>query len=173
MSFLIFPREEIITNNGGKGGDNRGNRRRGFRRRGNNREDRDERQQNRNNRGDRNRAVFYERPKWTPPPIPDEPLPVLECHYCGKPIRDIASAVADKGSDQAVHFECIIEKLTQEENPERGESVAYIGGGRFGIVRFNDPPDSRKFTIKKILEWGNKDERAEWRSIISDHFSVT
>jgi hypothetical protein len=98
---------------------------------------------------------------------------VLECHYCGKPIGDIALAVADKVSNKAVHFDCIIAKLTEEEHPEKGESIAYIGGGRFGIIRFNDPPDSRKFTIRKILEWENKDERAEWRSQISDHYSVT
>jgi hypothetical protein len=173
MSFLIFPREVIITSNGGKGGDNRGNQRRSFRRRGHNKESREERQNNKNSRSDKNHRILSDRPQWTPPQIPSEPLPVLECQYCGKPIRDIASAVADKGNNNAVHFDCIIAKITEEEHLERGESIAYIGGGRFGIVRFNDPPGSMKFTIKKILEWENKDERAQWRSQVSDHFSVT
>jgi hypothetical protein len=143
-------------------------RRRGY----NNKENREERQRG-SGRNDKNRAVLSERPKWTPPQIPSEPLPVLECHYCGKPIGDIALAIADKGNNKSVHFDCIIAKITEEEHPEKGETIAYIGGGRFGIIRFNDPPDSRKFTIRKILEWENKDERAQWRSQISDHFSVT
>jgi hypothetical protein len=64
-------------------------------------------------------------------------------------------------------------RLAQGEVLEKGDVVAYIGGGRFGVVRFNSPQESRKFTIKKIFEWENKDDRAEWRGAISDHYSVT
>ena len=217
MNFLIYPRE-VITNNGGKGGDNRGNRRRPFRRRGNNgqeksadyksgdyREERQNRQSsgkwtgsdNRSgeqrsreqrypdNASNDNKPDFrsehksagqknnYDRPKWIPPQIPSMNLPAPECPCCGKPIRDIMSAFTDKNSGQAAHFDCIIARITERETLEKGEFVSYIGGGRFGIVRMNNPADVKKFTIKKILEWENKDDRPQWLSAISDHYSVT
>jgi hypothetical protein len=87
------------------------------------------------------------------------------------------------------------------EKLEKGDAIAYIGAGRFGIVSFgssgassrfspdgsshdsgksenpseaqNHPVANRGFTIKKIIEWENKDHRAEWRSVICDHYSVT
>ena len=174
MSFLTYPRE-AITNNGGKGGDNRGNRRRNFRRRNNNNSGQnEERQHNKNERNNnKNRPVFPERPKWTAPQIPTDPLPVPDCPYCDKPIRDIASAMTDRGSGKAVHFDCIIAKITEDETPEKGEAVSYIGGGRFGIVRFNDSGNPKKFTIRKILEWEKTGEWMQWRTFITDRFSVT
>jgi hypothetical protein len=120
-----------------------------------------------------------------------EPIPVPECPYCGKPIKDLALAIADKDSGRAVHFDCIIGRLAENETLERGDGIVYIGGGRFGIVHFNTAQEnsssqgehggglgsgkaeSRTFTIKKIFEWENKDERADWRRLLADHFSVT
>jgi hypothetical protein len=69
-------------------------------------------------------------------------------------------------------------KIAGEERLEKGDTVTYIGGGRFGIVHFRSGVpgkggDGKTFTIKKIIEWENKDNRAEWRSTISDHYSVT
>ena len=102
-----------------------------------------------------------------------DPLPSPDCPYCGKPIRDIASALTDRESGMAVHFDCIIALIANDEILEKGDVVAYIGGGRFGIVHFNNPGEIKKFTIKKILEWENKDNRAIWRNIVSDHYSIT
>jgi hypothetical protein len=150
-------------------------------------------------RGDR--VSFVERPKWIPPKINTEPLPVSECLWCGKPIRDISSAIADKDTGGPVHFDCVAARIAFGEKLERGDSIVYIGAGRFGIVNFGSseapsrylpegstrdpgksenssaiqdhPPANRGFTIKKIIEWENKDKRAEWCSIICDHYSVT
>jgi hypothetical protein len=72
-----------------------------------------------------------------------------------------------------VHFDCVIERITGGESLEPGDAVAYIGGGRFGVVHFNNLPDTKDFKIKKILEWEDKENRAEWRKTISDHFSMT
>ena len=161
------------------------------------------------NQGNRNtthkksgdRAAYYERPKWTPPKIKTEPLPLSDCAWCGKPIRDIPAAIADKDTGAPVHFDCVISRITFGERLEKGEAVTYIGGGRFGIVCFDNPaaqhrdnqakspgsqqarqesdrrsaapPANRDFIIKKIIEWENKDKRAEWRSVICEHYSVT
>jgi hypothetical protein len=108
-----------------------------------------------------------------------EPLPVLDCPWCGKPIRDLSSAIADRDTGVPVHFDCVAAKISQEESLERGDTVTYIGGGRFGIVHFSGSEnrgrggDGKTFKIKKIIEWENKDSRAEWRSTVSDHYSVT
>jgi hypothetical protein len=189
----------------GRGGDNRGNRRRSFNRRREQNNDRNsQRQDNAGNSGkkagdarqsegkfEKNRGGFYERPRWTPPALSTEPIPVPVCPYCDKPIRELASALTDKNTGQPVHFDCVIAKIGESETLEPGDTISYIGGGRFGIVHFDGPPAERDvrgrpdapwrgpfqgpkdFRIKKILEWENKEERAEWRRIISDHFSVT
>ena len=149
------------------------------------------------------RGSFYERPKWTPPKMKTEPLPVSDCPWCGKPIRDMSSAIADKDTGAPVHFDCVISRITFGEKLEKGDTVTYIGGGRFGIICFGNsfignkephaksqgnqqaagrqeqdrkfsasPAANRDFIIKKIIEWENKDNRAEWRSVICDHYSV-
>ncbi|MDR0602296.1 MAG: hypothetical protein LBG42_07925 [Treponema sp.] len=122
---------------------------------------------------EKNRGGFHERPKWTAPGIPQEPIPVLDCPWCGKPIKDITAAIQDRASGQAVHFDCVIERIMEGEVLEPGDAVSYIGGGRFGVVHFNNPSDAKDFKIRKILEWEDKENRAEWRKIISDHFSMT
>ena len=156
--------------------------------------------------GDRGERVsYYERPKWVPPKMSTDPLPVSVCPWCGKPIRDIPSAIADKDTGVPLHFDCVIARISFGEKLEKGDTVTYIGGGRFGIVSFDGHgsshggyykdtqgkvsdrsqavgrvssgsgslPANRDFTIKKIIEWENKDKRAEWRSTICDHYSVT
>jgi hypothetical protein len=125
------------------------------------------------------RVSFIERPKWIPPKTNTEPLPVSTCPWCGRPIRDISSAIADKDTGVPVHFDCVTARITFGEKLEKGETVAYIGGGRFGIVftgSFNSSQnrnEHRDFSIRKIIEWENKEKRAEWRSIICEHFSMT
>jgi len=137
-----------------------------------------------NSRG--SRGFYLERPKWIPPTMNTEPLPATDCPWCGKPIRDIFSAITDKDTGAPVHFDCVTARIAFAERPEKGEMVAYIGGGRFGIISFENLPSAppspswtapaetgRGFTIKKIIEWEYKDKRAEWRSVICDRYSVT
>ena len=171
MNYWIFPRE-AVTNNNGKGGDNRINRRRSWRRRGCNNQENQERQ-NGNTKIEKPRISLNERPKWIPPKSSSDPLPSPDCPYCGKPIRDIASALSDKETGMAVHFDCTIARIANNEIMEKGDVITYIGGGRFGIVHFHNPGEIKKFTIKKILEWENKENWAEWRIVVSDHYSIT
>ena len=159
------------------------------------------------------KVAFIERLKWSPPQMSAAPLPNSVCPWCGKPIRDMISAIADKDTGVPVHFECVTARIAFGEKLEKGEVIAYIGGGRFGIVCFGaslvaqlgdvrlnpsqgvlimdsnnkaldqmqaggrqyrgSAPGNRDFSIKKIIEWENKDKRAEWRSVICDHYSIT
>jgi hypothetical protein len=175
-------REESLMNGSEKGGNNHGGgrpfRRREFENdRGKNYQENSLRGSKRNGDNpphyDKNRGLIYERPKWTAPKNSMEPLPAPDCPWCGKPIKDISSAISDRESGVPVHFDCAIARIAEGEILEKGDAVAYIGGGRFGIVHFNSPHDIQPFSIKKILEWENKENRAEWRKDISEHFSIT
>jgi hypothetical protein len=73
--------------------------------------------------------------------------------------------------NKPAHFECVMAFIAEEERLEKEDTLAYIGGGRFGIVRFTGA--SRTFRIKKIMEWENKENRAEWRKTISEYYSST
>jgi hypothetical protein len=119
---------------------------------------------------DKRGRFFYDRPKWTPAKKPDEPIPELVCSLCDKPITDIASAICDRKEDRVFHFDCILARLKQNETLGEGDSFTYIGGGRFGIVHHDA---HKKFTIKKIIEWDETEERVPWRRLVADYFSST
>jgi hypothetical protein len=186
MNCWKYPTEGSILSGGGKNGDNhRGGRRRFSKRR--ERENaqgapQDSARGSRKNADysrvgevklERKRGGFVERPRWKPPALSTEPIPTPVCPWCGKIIKDLSMAIADKTSGEPVHFDCVIDRISAGEKLESGDAVTYIGGGRFGVVHFNNLPDTRDFRIKKIFEWENKEERSEWRQSISDHFSVT
>jgi len=115
----------------------------------------------------------HERPRWTAPALPANPITTPDCPWCGKPIKDITTAISDKDSGCPVHFDCVLARIVEMERLETNDSVCYIGGGRFGVIHYNNPPDMRDFTVKKILEWEVKDKIYEWRKPISEYFSLT
>jgi len=160
----------------GKGGNNRKNRR-GFsgRRDDSQRNDRKKQTDNLFSDGkfEKSKISLHERPRWTAPVLPDNPITTPDCPWCGKQIKDIAMAITDKDTGLPVHFDCVLARIGEMETLEANDSVCYIGGGRFGIVHYNNPPDTKNFTIKKIFEWENKDNNGEWRRPISEYFSLT
>ena len=90
---------------------------------------------------------------------------------CGELITDIASAVADKSTGKPVHFECVMNRLNETEKVGQNEKICYIGQGRFGILYFENPRDQRHFTIKKIIEWEERDKKIDWRDEMSGLYS--
>ena len=125
------------------------------------------------NKSKRGNAGLHERPVWTAPQAPGEPIPSYVCPWCEKPIKDISTAISDKTSGLPVHFDCVLARLNQLEPLENHDTICYLGGGRFGVVRNNSTSDAAGFKIKKIFEWEDKDSHGEWRRNISEHFSVT
>ena len=115
---------------------------------------------------------MHDRPRWTPSRLPVEPLPVPDCPWFGKPIKDLAAAMTDRETGRPVHFYCVLARLVEGEILERGDTISYIGGGRFGVVHPGIVQNQKGFSIKKIFEW-EKDSRAEWRSVVSDRYSET
>ena len=182
-------------NGSGKDGSGRGNsRRRNFRRHNKNNNsasagsgavNQNPKNQNQNqnqnqtkNRNENSKSSYVERPKWVAPKVNIKPLPTQNCCWCSKPIVDISQAISDKDSGLPLHFDCVTAKISDNEKLDKGDSVTYIGGGRFGIVSFNNtnpgkPNSSNGFKIKKIIEWENKDSRAAWREEISEQYSGT
>ncbi|MDR0444584.1 MAG: hypothetical protein LBH44_14390 [Treponema sp.] len=122
---------------------------------------------------ERNRISLHERPRWIAPKLPADPITTPDCPWCGKQIKDITTAISDKSTGLPVHFDCVLERITKMETLELNDSICYIGGGRFGVVHINNPPDTRNFSIKKILEWEIKENNNDWRRPISEYFSIT
>jgi hypothetical protein len=122
---------------------------------------------------EKNSMNMHERLRWTAPELPVNPITTPDCPWCGKPINDITTAISDKDSGRPVHFDCVLARINKMENLEANDSVCYIGGGRFGIIHYNNSQDTKSFTIKKIHEWEIKDINREWRRPISEYFSIT
>jgi len=122
---------------------------------------------------EKNKQDKSERLLWTAPALPANPITTPDCPWCGKKINDIASAITDKETGLPVHFDCVLSRINGMEKLDSNDCVCYIGGGRFGVIHYNNPPDTRDFSIKKILEWEAKDSVNEWRRPISEYFSIT
>lgn len=105
------------------------------------------------------------------PPLPKLPTP--PCPRCGQPIQDITSALADRDSGEPIHFDCVLAFLQGAENLGPTEKLVYIGHGRFAVMVFENPADTKKFKIVRTIEWENRDTKAEWRDDISGRFSQT
>jgi hypothetical protein len=122
---------------------------------------------------EKTREYFGERPKWSPVAMSTVEIPVPLCPLCGEPIKELSMAFTNKNSSEAVHFDCARESVQRSVRLEAGDMVAYIGGGRFGVVHQPNAQNLNGVKIKQIVEWEKKEIRAEWRALIADHFSLT
>jgi hypothetical protein len=104
-------------------------------------------------------------------PIHSRKIEPSICVRCGQPIQDMAAAIADKSTGVPVHFDCIIEFLQKSEELNPGEKIIYIGQGRFAVIFLENPHDTRKFKIIRIIEWEEKDKKQAWRTEISGFFT--
>ena len=102
----------------------------------------------------------------------EEPTEVFICARCGKPIKDLSAALADKADGNPVHFDCVLSFLQQNETLQQNEAVIYIGQGRFAVIKYASMVTMKEFTIVRIIEWEDKNQRAEWRGVIADRFSL-
>lgn len=93
------------------------------------------------------------------------------CPKCGKQINDIASSLADKASGSPVHFDCVFSEIEKNEKLGQNEKIAYIGQGRFGVLYYENIRDQRHFTIKRIIEWEEREKKSEWREELSELYS--
>ncbi len=93
------------------------------------------------------------------------------CPACGQPIEDMTSAVADKTTGQAMHFDCVLQKLNSEEPLKPNQTISYIGQGRFAVITRENPSDVKNFKIEKIIEWEDKNKPSLWRGEMAELYS--
>ncbi len=93
------------------------------------------------------------------------------CEYCSRPIHELSSALLDKKTGGAIHFDCVLSKLGETEKLEENQKITYIGQGKFAVVYFENPHDLRKFTIIRTIEWEDHDAKSEWRDEIAGLYS--
>ena len=102
----------------------------------------------------------------------EEPAELFVCARCGKPIKDLSAALADKPDGNPVHFDCVLNFLKQNETLHENEAISYIGQGRFAVIKYASMVTMKEFTIVRIIEWEDKNQRAEWRGTIANRFSL-
>ncbi|MCR4580455.1 MAG: hypothetical protein K5681_08915 [Treponema sp.] len=95
----------------------------------------------------------------------------VRCAKCGEIITDLASSIADKTSGEPVHFDCVLNQIKETEPTGENDKIAYIGQGRFAVLHYDNIRDQRHFTIKKIIEWEDREQKSEWRSEMSGLYS--
>lgn len=93
------------------------------------------------------------------------------CPICNQPITDMSSAITRKGQETPSHFDCAHQEALKEEKLGPGEKLIYIGQGRFGVVFFENPHDTKHFQIRKIIDWEDRDNRSEWRNVMAELYS--
>ncbi len=116
---------------------------------------------------------YADRPRWSPPRLGPPVLPKPECPRCGRPIEDLAAAINDRETGIPTHFDCVIERIAEGETLGEGDKIVYIGGGRFGVVHFENPNDLKRFEIRKTVQWEEKEKRSPWRKDVADQYSAT
>ena len=92
---------------------------------------------------------------------------VPKCPYCGQNVRDVLTAIALKEGEQPTHFDCVLKKISEEEELQPKEKVIYLGNGAFGIVRFKNQSDLRNFVIRKRVQIEPEKLEIDWRKSIS------
>lgn len=91
------------------------------------------------------------------------PLVVPDCPVCGKPVRELASALTHRVSRQPAHFDCIVRELRESNNLAPQEKLCYLGGGCFGILEFKSPAGLTRFVIKRRIQYEEKETPADWK----------
>ena len=52
------------------------------------------------------------------------------------------------------------------------EALSYIGQGRFAVLKYASMVTMKDFSIVRVIEWEDKNSRAEWRGTIANRFSL-
>lgn len=145
----------------------------------NNQKKSDQHKAEQNNEFNKKKDFQFKRPLYEDPEVEQKKQQAIMeiksreiiCPKCGQPVMDIASAITDKASGKPAHFDCILNQVKQSEQTGENEKIAYIGQGRFAVIYYENPRDQRHFTIKKIIEWEERDKKPEWRDELSGLYS--
>lgn len=96
-------------------------------------------------------------------PRPAVPLVIPDCPVCGKPVRELSSALTHRVSRQPAHFDCIVKELRESNEISPDEKLCYLGGGCFGILEFRPPGGPSRFVIKRRIQYEEKETPQDWK----------
>ena len=96
-------------------------------------------------------------------PEPTVPIVLPDCPVCGKPVRELASALTHRVSRKPAHFDCVVRELRESNEIAPQEKICYLGGGSFGILEFRTPGGSARFAIKKRIQYEEKEAPQDWK----------
>lgn len=90
-----------------------------------------------------------------------------DCGVCGKPIRDVLSAIYHSEKETPAHFDCVMREIHSQEKLQNGERVSYLGSGVFAIIRATSGQEKGPFVIRKKIQYEDKEKAAVWRKSLS------
>jgi hypothetical protein len=94
------------------------------------------------------------------------PIVFPDCPVCGKPVRELASALTHRVSRVPAHFECVVRELRDSNEMSPQEKLCYLGGGTFGILEFRPPGGPSRFVIKKRIQYEEKEYPQDWKKTL-------
>lgn len=87
---------------------------------------------------------------------------IADCPVCGKPIKDITSALSLKEEGVPAHFDCVLAEVKEKESLGPDETIIYLGNGDFGIVNEVEYRKGKLQILRKV-GYEQLDKRDEWR----------
>jgi hypothetical protein len=113
-------------------------------------------------RSGRKRRRRYQGRRKEHPPIENRNFPI--CPLCGKELREISSAIAERETKQPAHFDCVLKQLQEQEPVKQDEQYCYLGKGVFAVIKFTQTGQKgQQFTIVRKIEYEKEDEIPQWR----------
>jgi hypothetical protein len=87
-----------------------------------------------------------------------------ECPICNKSVKFLLTAISVGEDHKPAHFDCVLKKVSENEELGPKEKIIYIGNGNFAIVNGKSGKD---LSIKKTINYEQKENTVEWRRKIS------
>lgn len=87
-----------------------------------------------------------------------------ECPICNKSVKFLLTAISVGEENQPAHFDCVLKKISENEEIGPKEKIIYIGNGNFAIIKGKSGKD---LNIRKTIIYEQKEKTADWRKNIS------
>ena len=128
---------------------------------------------NTNEKKNNNRYKGKNRPSWRSGGYRKQKAPTVAkftCTVCEEGIKEVGNAIDYQGGP--AHFDCVIRSLTEKETLNKGEKIAYIGSGRFGVIINKKNDAGGPFTIIREIDVEDREKVLPWRDERKIYVSV-
>ena len=97
-------------------------------------------------------------------PVPQVVEPRPNCVLCGQPIEVFAESISEPNGGYS-HFDCVLQKIREQENVQQPDSVSYIGHGTFAVVTKGE---DGKYTIKTRIPYESNESFIGMKKQVED-----